>query len=65
MAFNRARMKQLREQRGMNLSQLAKLSTVPRSVLIDIENGKTKDPSFKTTELIAMCLKVNIETFKI
>lgn len=49
----------LREGKQWSLSELARQSGVPKSVLSKIENGQTSNPGIDTVHAIAMALDVS------
>lgn len=56
------RIKQLRNQKGLSLSELASRANVAKSYLSTIERGIQSNPSIQVLEDIASVLKVSVET---
>ena len=64
MAFNGARLKELRMLRGLSIYELSFETGLERTTISRLEKGIYKDPNFITVAKIADYLKVNMETFK-
>jgi len=58
-------LKQIREQAGLNQSELARLSKVGRQTIIRIENQNDMDTKFSTWVKLADTLKVPLSAFNI
>ncbi len=54
------RLKQLREMRGWNLSELARRSDISHSMILLMESGKRPNPSLDTVRKLAKGLEVSI-----
>lgn len=60
--FNPGRIKERRQKLRLTQQELSKLSGIPRSYLVQIENGKN-DPKASTLTKIANALRVNAGYF--
>jgi XRE family transcriptional regulator of biofilm formation len=56
------KIKDLRINRGMSLTELSKVSGVSKSYLSFIERGKQKNPSIDVIEKLASALRVDVHT---
>jgi len=57
-SFSHTRIKERRQKLGLTQQELSELSGIPRSYLVQIENGKN-DPKASTLIKIADALRVN------
>ena len=63
MASIARKLRELREQRGMSLRDLAKKAGVSQTAVWHIEAGKTEKPSAETLQKLARALGVNVYYF--
>ncbi|WP_373845011.1 helix-turn-helix domain-containing protein [Clostridium sp.] len=62
MAILGENIKKLRERAGYSIRKLSELSGVSKSVISEIESGKSKNPRYDTINKLATALKVTPES---
>lgn len=57
------KLRRLREQKGLNQSELAKRSGVGRTTIVQVENGKREGLSIPSLILLARALDISLDEF--
>lgn len=63
MAFNSAKLAELRKAKGLSQEEAASKSGVPSGTYRDLELGRGKNPTLETVRLLAVFFGVNVEEF--
>lgn len=63
MAFNSAKLAELRKAKGLSQEETATRSGVPSGTYRDLELGRGKNPTLETVRLLAVFFGVNVEEF--
>ncbi|WP_282801156.1 helix-turn-helix domain-containing protein [Secundilactobacillus kimchicus] len=58
------RIKALCKQKNMSLRKLTREGNIPMSTLFNLENGRSKNPSFSLIKKIADTLDVSLDEFR-
>lgn len=56
-----AKLKQLREQKGLSQEKFARIADVSNNTVVNIESSKQTNPTIETVSKIAKALEVKIE----